>query len=537
MRSFLSSRRQQSGFGLLEVLLAVGLTLLIGALSIDAIRTSGENHQAEAAGEQLKGVGQALNTYVAMRYDKIVTLTNIGGSCPDINNTTDITMQGDGNDPGPRCCTGSATDPDGALCTINSDTLRRNGLLPNSFSGYNSYGARYQYRIRVVANAPNYIVDGIVFTDQPYVTTGTAPRYDLLGTAMQIAGADSGMTRSVATRVEGLNGAWSETKYPDINKLGLLAYRVGYGTSGYAAYLRLDGSTAMTGDLQLGADTNTRHNITNVADINAKTATLIGTGTDNQAAMIMSNKNLGTTYFMPVTTGGEQGALSIQNAKGVDIADTAGGWGTLKAGTINAQTALTSNGYITANNYISAGGDITSTGGNLNVTTSGKGLILSGGGGWYMSDNTWVRSVGDKGVYTGGEMRAGTLTADGKLQVAGTASPNTACTNTAGYVSIVKSTAGNELLQCRNSLWTTLGTTSSVVMGAIVGNNATSTVVCPVGTAITGGGYSLINYAPVYPDATSNAPDRSAPSGNGWTIFTGGAPGNSTFRPYAVCAQ
>lgn len=528
MRRSFSSRRQQ-GFGLLEVLLAITLTLVIGALSLDAIRQHSENAQAVAAGDQLKSVGSALNTYIAVRYDKIVTLTNVGNSCPDVNNTTDPTMQGNGNDPGPRCCSGSPTSAAGAVCVINSDTLIRNGLLPNSFSGYNAYGAQYQYRIRVFSSAPNYIVDGIVFTDEPYITTGTTPRYDLLGEAMQAAGADSGMTRSVPNVVEGLNGAWQESNFADINQLGLLAYRVGYGTSGYAAYLRLDGSTAMTGDLQLGPDSNTRHNITNVADINAQTATLVGNGVDNQAALVMSNKGLGTSYFAPVTTGSEQGALSIQNAKGVDIADTANGWGTLRAGTVSATSLVSSNDQITATN------NITSTNGNLVVGTSGKGLVLSGGGTWYMTDNTWIRA--NKNIYTPNEIRGNTLTADSMLQVAGSASINAACTNTTGYVSVTKSASGNELLQCRNGLWTTLGSTTTSTYGAVASSGTTSTASCPVGTAVVGGGYSLVNYSPIYPSQISNAPDSSYPNGNGWSVYVGGASGNTTFRAWALCSQ
>ncbi|MCH3017475.1 shufflon system plasmid conjugative transfer pilus tip adhesin PilV, partial [Listeria monocytogenes] len=39
------------------------------------------------------------------------------------------------------------------------------------------------------------------------------------------------------------------------------------------------------------------------------------------------------------------------------------------------------------------------------------------GGGWYMSDSTWVRSWMNKNVYTGGEMKAGNLTAEGRTEV------------------------------------------------------------------------------------------------------------------------
>lgn len=43
------------------------------------------------------------------------------------------------------------------------------------------------------------------------------------------------------------------------------------------------------------------------------------------------------------------------------------------------------------------------------------------GGGMYMSDGAWLRTVNDKGVYTGGQVQAGTLQSNGSLTVAGMA--------------------------------------------------------------------------------------------------------------------
>ncbi|WP_428997920.1 shufflon system plasmid conjugative transfer pilus tip adhesin PilV, partial [Pseudomonas aeruginosa] len=38
-------------------------------------------------------------------------------------------------------------------------------------------------------------------------------------------------------------------------------------------------------------------------------------------------------------------------------------------------------------------------------------------GGWYMSDSTWVRSWMNKSVYTGGELRGGKLSSEGRTTV------------------------------------------------------------------------------------------------------------------------
>lgn len=70
----------------------------------------------------------------------------------------------------------------------------------------------------------------------------------------------------------------------------------------------------------------------------------------------------------------------------------------------------------------------------INTTTGGEQLNVGGwvgtvgnagwhslthGGGWYMTDTSWVRSYNNKGVYTGGEMQAGTIRANSVLRSQG----------------------------------------------------------------------------------------------------------------------
>ncbi|WP_024181055.1 shufflon system plasmid conjugative transfer pilus tip adhesin PilV, partial [Escherichia coli] len=64
---------------------------------------------------------------------------------------------------------------------------------------------------------------------------------------------------------------------------------------------------------------------------------------------------------------------------------------------------------------VTAGGDIRSNNGWL-ITRNSKGwLNETHGGGFYMSDGSWVRSVNNKGIYTGGQVKGGTVRADGRL--------------------------------------------------------------------------------------------------------------------------
>ncbi|EAY3831447.1 shufflon system plasmid conjugative transfer pilus tip adhesin PilV, partial [Salmonella enterica] len=68
---------------------------------------------------------------------------------------------------------------------------------------------------------------------------------------------------------------------------------------------------------------------------------------------------------------------------------------------------------------VTAGGDIRSNSGWL-ITRSGKGwLNESHGGGFYMSDDSWVRSINNKGIYTGGQLKGGSVRSDSDLSAGG----------------------------------------------------------------------------------------------------------------------
>ncbi|MGE2247173.1 shufflon system plasmid conjugative transfer pilus tip adhesin PilV [Escherichia coli] len=50
-----------------------------------------------------------------------------------------------------------------------------------------------------------------------------------------------------------------------------------------------------------------------------------------------------------------------------------------------------------------------------NFSGNVNGVNETHGGGFYMSDGSWVRSVNNKGIYTGGQVKGGTVRADGRL--------------------------------------------------------------------------------------------------------------------------
>lgn len=104
-------------------------------------------------------------------------------------------------------------------------------------------------------------------------------------------------------------------------------------------------------------------------------------------------------------------------------------------------------------------GDIKSTGGWI-TTQGNKGwLNETYGGGFYMSDSSWMRSLNNKGIYTAGEIRGGQLRSDGNVSVGGILTldqinvADTSCpTNGA-----VSRTVTGAPLSCQSGVWRSSG--------------------------------------------------------------------------------
>ncbi|MBF8164249.1 shufflon system plasmid conjugative transfer pilus tip adhesin PilV [Pseudomonas mendocina] len=117
------------------------------------------------------------------------------------------------------------------------------------------------------------------------------------------------------------------------------------------------------------------------------------------------------------------------------------------AGTVSAAT-------VTASGNISATGE-TTTGGWFRTTGDTGWYNQKWNGGWYMNDPTWVRSYGDKNVYSGGEIRGGTLRSEGRtavgeyLQLGGVATEGTACSPNG----LVGRNAAGLTLSCQSGVW------------------------------------------------------------------------------------
>ncbi len=225
-------RSSGRGFSLLELILVLGVGTMVAFMKFQDMRNEQEAIVARSVGQQMKQMGEAVNKYISIRYDKLATLSNAAGN---------------GTDPGPRTCTTSG-------CDITYQTLINEGLLPSSYTGINVAKSSYKIFLKRSGTSPNYVINGLVTTSSSWTENG-AIRYDLIGKAIQEAGIDSGVTKT-ATTVSGYNGQWTETatNFPIITTAGQFAYRTGYDAALYSVYLRRDGTLPMTGDLNMGEE-------------------------------------------------------------------------------------------------------------------------------------------------------------------------------------------------------------------------------------------------------------------------------------------
>jgi len=333
--------KKNKGFTLVELILTLAVIAVISFTVFQSLAKDFENKQAEVAGQHIKNIGVAVNNYIVNHYDSISKLENSSGSTLDI---------------GPRIC-----DTGKLNCEISIQTLVNEGMLPPASINKNVYGYGYKIIISRKGTSPYWNVSALITTDKPLIVSGNI-RYDLLGKAMQEAGVDSGMTRTLATRMDGYKGSWSaiQTDYTNINNLGLLGYIAGYGSNSYSAFLRRDGTLPMTGDLNMGTK--------NIYGANNITASGKGTfGGEVEAGSWVHAKN---GYGDVVSIGGDAATndyeiklgstkpLSIYGPAAIDVK---------VSGNVNASVDMTAGRNINAGNWLIAhngGGDVMYIGGD-----------------------------------------------------------------------------------------------------------------------------------------------------------------------------
>lgn len=335
MRSKYRFIRINKGFTLVELILTLAVISIISLTAFQSMNKDFENKQAMAAGEQIRNIGVGVNNYIVNHYDSISKLENSSGGTQDI---------------GPRTC-----DPTKLSCEITVQTLSNEGMLPPAFINKNVYGAGYKIIISRKGTSPYWNISSLITTDKPLLVGGSV-RYDLLGKAMQEAGVDSGMTRGLATKMDGYKGSWSatQTDYSNINNLGLLGFIAGYGSNSYSAFLRRDGTLPMTGDLNMGTK-----NIYGAANITASGKGSFG-GEVEAGSWIKAKNGYGDV----ISIGGDAATNDYEIMLGSDKPLTIYGAvapvqinvnGSLKTSVdLNADGSIAAKGNINAGNWLSA---------------------------------------------------------------------------------------------------------------------------------------------------------------------------------------
>lgn len=167
-------------------------------------------------------------------------------------------------------------------------------------------------------------------------------------------------------------------------------------------------------------------------------------------------------------------------------------------GTVNAATGaftgdVNAGNNVNARNGVTANNDIRSNNGWV-ITRGGKGwLNETYGGGFYMSDNDWIRSVNNKNIYTGGQIRGGSVRADGRLYTGDVLQLDAVNSRGAGCDTngLISRDASGGILSCKDHIWQSpQGNGQYAVIGTFIGhyggyNGSSSTI-----TVYATGGYS-----------------------------------------------
>lgn len=472
----------KKGFSLLELILALGIGSAIALIKFQDMKVEQEDLVAKTAGEQIKQLGEAVNGYISMRYDKLSTLTSSSNQS---------------SDPGPRNCNSTG-------CEIDFHTLINEGLLPTSYNGNNIYKSPYKIILKREGTAPNYVINGLITTSSAWIEGGHI-RYDLLGKAMQVAGVDSGITKD-ATSVAGFQSQWKEqnTAFSNITRYGLLAFRVGYNSALYAIYLRRDGTLPMTGNLNMGGnDINNVKNITaagtgnfggNITTAGSVTATgqviarngygdVIRFGGDadgNDYEIRLDNGSKPLSIFSPNAANYTTVLNVYKNAvvqqrlatNGLNPNDLPSGWaGGLRtydvyaAGTVGAGSGGSVNAYMNSSGNIYASNDV-----NVGHQVNAQYVWASGN-----LNSNYIHSNGN--IDADGRLNAGEfLYINGKANVGANCSPN----------GLQGTDSTGLLLSCVGGKWVkTSGTAGFFTKNqgsCLVKNPDTNACSCPSGT-------------------------------------------------------
>lgn len=313
------------------------------------------------------------------------------------------------------------------------------------------------------------------------------------------------------------------------------------------AVLNSNGSLQLSGDLNSGGNIFAAGNFYGTQSVNTQN---VYAGTNTAGSPTGYNSNFysgGIGGWMNLTYGGgwymsDPSWIRAYNDKSVYTG------GQMQAGSMQSNGNINANGTITANGDVVANGAVYSNNWFRSNGNSGW-YSQTYGGGWYMTDGSWIRAYNDKGIYTGGQVQAGTVQSNGRLtageyvQINGLAAPGGGCSPD-GLIS--RASDGTGILQCKGGLWVGFGgiaATVNVYGASTCGNgssNVTNITTCPAGYVAINAGRQLLSVNNGGNFWMANiAPDSQwiNDAGNSATMIVGGAEGYSCLRQVVTCAR
>lgn len=435
-------RRRQEGFSIMEVAIALAISSMAVAAGLYPIKRAMYSNMLTAQGQQMTTINNAVQTYSVKNYKAIVTSSGVAGFANPMQPTI--------------------------------AELKAAKFLSAGFSANGVLGGAYNIRLSCVPTpcVATSDIATVIYMSTPIYRQGTTKPDEsaAVEVVLQI-GADGALSKAAAPdHFYGPGGVdWGAGANP-VNKAAVVAVRGGYGSSVWGQFLRLDGSTPMTGALNMNGN-----NVTAAATVNA---TKVVTATGNGVQIGSSN------FYGDIANSAirQNGTLYIQNQAGTAPAALNTG-NTAVQGQIDATGSINSNG-----GSVYAAGEVTA--GNWLRTNGDTGWYSNKwGGGWYMSDGTWIRAYNNKSVYTPGAMQAdasltsGYVHSTGDVRADGIAYANylwpqarpaagSSCVYGAALNGLISADASGNIMSCVNGVWTTPGggITSTVNWGQFTGS-------------------------------------------------------------------
>lgn len=387
-----------------------------------------------------------------------------------------------------------ASSTPGNPTRITPSLLISNGYLQKGFSAENSYGQSY-----VTAVVKNDKLKGKL-----QALTCTAS-----GTAIPYRG-----LRSISTQIQGMGGYVNEDNVATGAYGGWTSNTRDFGISCTSGHIAIALSSEVLGTAMQESDRLYRYQVNGRPDLNRM-----------HTSIDMGANDLNNANVVNATTGNFKQNVNSQN---------------VYASADMSANRLAANSSVWSGGWIGAVGDVRSDTGWL-ISKHGKGWLNEDhGGGFYMDDNDWIRSVNNKGIYTGGQLKGGSVRADGRasvgeyLQLDGVATEGQGCSpnglqgrNSAGAV-----------LSCVNGIWKTSSITETVnAFGENKCDNKSgqSIAYCPSGYKLLSGGWEMTRWSW---DQGRNSPDTSSsdPYINAWRVSPPGDAGGC-MRAVALCAK